>query len=83
LCSQAQADERAAILKEQLEVRRQAVFDRVQREAKAEAKQNEVSNLRNIENHVYVVVQKGSGTRNLVPRIVLYLNLCRKIFQVW
>jgi hypothetical protein len=45
LCSQAQADERAAILKEQLEVRRQAVFDRVQREAKAEAKQNEVSNL--------------------------------------
>jgi hypothetical protein len=83
LCSQAQADERAAILKEQLEVRRQAVFDRVQREAKAEAKQNEVSNLRNIENHVYVVVQKGSDTRNLAPRIVLYLNLCRKIFQVW
>ena len=39
---QAQADERAAMLKEQLEVRRQAVFDRVQREAKAEVKQNEV-----------------------------------------
>ena len=40
---QAQADERSAILKEQLEARRQAVFDRVQREAKAEAKQNEVN----------------------------------------
>lgn len=30
------------MLKEQLEVRRQAVFDRVQREAKAEVKQSEV-----------------------------------------
>ena len=39
---QAQADERAAMLKEQLEARRQAVFDRVQREAKAVDKQNEV-----------------------------------------
>lgn len=40
---QAQADERAAILKDQLDARRQAVFDRVPREAKAEAKQNEVN----------------------------------------
>lgn len=42
ILSQAQADERAAILKEQIEARRQTVFDRVQREAKVEAKRNEV-----------------------------------------
>ena len=45
---QAQADERAAMLKEQMEARRQAVFDRVQREAKAEVKQNEVGSLINV-----------------------------------
>ncbi|XP_028404175.1 serine/threonine-protein kinase Nek1-like isoform X2 [Dendronephthya gigantea] len=67
----AQADERAAMLKKQLEVRREAVFDRVQREAKAEAKQNEEKEVKHVYQRPISAVEKKPEERPAVPAVGL------------